>query len=812
MLKSVLNKLSLVLYFVLGALILELITFKMLNLGFAPDYFMLNLSIIVVLALIIYCIPNFTAQYLIYTIILLAQAVFIYINYSLLNIYGDLFSFDMFKLVSEATAAMTNSFVFYGPILQLVTIFLAISLFGFIMLHYCKKNKINLKQHYSIFNIILLLGIQFMACGYCIYERNYINDLSNLNAENYVDSDTFLMNTNFLKENSYAKFGTYGYWLNMIVNGASINNDAQNLATINYFDNGNIYSGSEVFGIDGQSQKNNVIVIMMESLEWFAFSNGDFYSQDAQTKTKVYDYNKVLSNLSYEFVPNIYSLIYGEDYLTDADNQNTANDGLISSNFYAKSKTNISEGQAIMGNYPVGETLTSLSNKNGSFKYALPYVLKQNGYTTNYVHSNVISYYSRESTHKALGFDNVVGKDTILDENGDEVYSGSELSWNNWDAEGDFARNAINYLIPENYQTNSFFTFYLNVSTHGSYLPAANTKDGDALRYYDYIKYGKKNCVLVDSNGEPFLKDKEIDENSNEQAKEENVIKDVETLQQFYPKAKYFWKLPFKTDEEFAEWDKSTSDEEKYSTYYYNLINNIDDLELCDKLVYFECGVAGLDEAIGVIIDNLKQKGIYDNTTFLLFSDHYCYYHKLSHTIKGYPQNDASSIELNTIPMILSSPGLKKLMADKNDELSTKGYDFTLNERFCSAYDVAPTILDLLGIKFNENFYMGHSLFRPADYVYEINGKTKDLVVYYSNTGGLFSQDIYSFNLTDFYDSKGKIFENDDLINYYNSNGELVQNANLSTLFKSEATKLLEKLNYLHILNKYNLYSEVKNV
>ena len=127
MIKSVVSKLSLVLYFVLGAIILEFITFKMLNLGVAPEYFLLNFSIILIIALAVYCIPNFTAQYVIYTILLFVQTVFIYINYSLLNIYGDLFSFDMFRLVREAAMAITSSFVFYGIILQLISIFLSLA-------------------------------------------------------------------------------------------------------------------------------------------------------------------------------------------------------------------------------------------------------------------------------------------------------------------------------------------------------------------------------------------------------------------------------------------------------------------------------------------------------------------------------------------------------------------------------------------------------------------------------------------------------------------------------------------------------------
>ena len=101
--------------------------------------------------------------------------------------------------------------------------------------------------------------------------------------------------------------------------------------------------------------------------------------------------------------------------------------------------------------------------------------------------------------------------------------------------------------------------------------------------------------------------------------------------------------------------------------------------------------------------------------------------------------------------------------------LETRENKFIVNERFTSAYDIVPTLFDLLGVKFNENFYLGHSLFRPADLVYTENGVTKDMVVYYSNTGGLFGDNIYTFDL------KTIITEQD----YSSETVELLHNAHL---------------------------------
>ena len=392
----------------------------------------------------------------------------------------------------------------------------------------------------------------------------------------------------------------------------------------------------------------------------------------------------------------------------------------------------MSEGQGILGNYPVAQTLTDLVRKGSDsrFGYSMPNVLRKLGYNTTYVHSHSIEFYSRGTTHNRMGFDNVVGKEHIKDENGNRVYN--DLTFDNWAAEGDFAQNAINYLVPED-RSKPFYTFYLNVSSHGAYIAEDNVKDGDAIKYYNYIKYGEDDC--------------EFNENTNA------------------------WELINKTNPTPTLW-------------YKNALENHP--EQAEELVYYECGVKGLDDAIGVIISKLKAECIYDETTLLLYSDHNAYYEELSHKVKGLDPNNNNTKELNIIPMIISSPGLK-IYNSSHDE------KFIINDRFSSSYDVIPTLFDLLGVKFNENLYLGHSLFRPSDYIFTENGVTRDMVVYYSNTGGLYGDDIYTFNLEKFITSQ----------NYSKTTIQL---------FKAECSNLLTKINFLGYLTKYDLYRKLTNI
>lgn len=744
MFRTVVSKIFMLLYFVIGALILEALTFHFLNLGTMPEYFWYNLSLILVFAFVIYIIPSFKAQYIIYTIILLAQTVLIYINYSLTKVYGDLLSLEMIRLIDEAGAAMTSSFVYIAVALELVLVFSLIALAGFFLLRYCIKNEnYNIKQHFSIFSVMLILIGQLFGIGFSYQRRTQISSMTSIMDSEYILTDEFLMNTSILKTSSYAKFGTYGYFVNMIIN--SINNDGSAIekATLDYFDSGKIYgvdgNSSQVFGID---EGNNVIVIMMESLEWFGFGDGKY---DPTFENLIYEDDQLTEKT---FTPNITKLIYGEDYLNELHNpteKDFEDDALLAKNFFAKSKTNMSEAQGVIGNFPVAQSINDIV-KHGSestFGYSMPNIMKSKGYTTTYVHSHDLSFYGRESSHSSLGFDNLVGKNNIRDEEGNLIYS--DMHFDNWAAEGEFAENAINYLVPED-RSKPFYTFYLNVSSHGAYTADDNEKDGDAIKYYDLIKYGEDDC-----SQDPITK---------------------------------IWKL------------KKDVEKPTKTLWYLNALENHP--EQAEELVYYACGVKGLDDAIGVIVNKLKttkvdenipleEKSLYDETTLLLYSDHNAYYDNLSHNVKKLDIHNNNNKELNTIPMIISSPGLREY--NSNDSNTTK---FLVNDRFSSAYDVVPTLFDLLGVTFNENFYLGHSLFRPADLVYEENDINKDMVVYYSSTGGLFGDGIYTFNLKTFVTSE----------NYSDATIDI---------FKAECTTILTKINFISFLNRYNLYHKVTN-
>ena len=129
--------------------------------------------------------------------------------------------------------------------------------------------------------------------------RNTIHNAAVMwdNNDSYFEiTDSFVMDVPLLKSCNYENFGTYGYFANLLIR--QINGYDQHVkdTAIKYFNDSSVYTGSiyknsngevkdlngnsvSFFGLDSNAetkQKNNVIVIMMESLEWFAFCDGTY--------------------------------------------------------------------------------------------------------------------------------------------------------------------------------------------------------------------------------------------------------------------------------------------------------------------------------------------------------------------------------------------------------------------------------------------------------------------------------------------------------------------------------------------------------
>ena len=145
-----------------------------------------------------------------------------------------------------------------------------------------------------------------------------------------------------------------------------------------------------------------------------------------------------------------------------------------------------------------------------------------------------------------------------------------------------------------------------------------------------------------------------------------------------------------------------------------------------------------LDSAIGVLINELKAKGLYDNSIIVFYGDHHGLnlsdpdnYSKMT----SYLGKPYSYDEMLNIPFIIHIPGL-----GKSETISTT----------CGQMDIMPTILNMLGIE-NNTIYFGEDIMNlPEDSNRAIGGTT------YMQTGSFIDKDhIFLMSNDSIYENKG---------------------------------------------------------
>ena len=145
------------------------------------------------------------------------------------------------------------------------------------------------------------------------------------------------------------------------------------------------------------------------------------------------------------------------------------------------------------------------------------------------------------------------------------------------------------------------------------------------------------------------------------------------------------------------------------------------------------------DDALGIMIDGLKQMGIFDKTLFVLYGDHDIYYQgksnvPLSHLI--YNTDSHEDYRTYKTELVIYNDDLTKTINSTNSQ-GVKYY----TETFTSPHIIVPTILDLIGVDYNNNFYLSSSIFSPT-YKKELHA------IYSYELGFLFNNVFMSRNLS----------------------------------------------------------------
>ena len=607
------NRLVLPCLFIVFAIILELVNF--LYLGFTnsqgrlmglPTYFLFDLAIIVMIAGVIYVSYNKIAMQILYYLFLTIQFLMNIVNSTMYYIFGDILSFDLLKLGAEATTAITVDFIDWKGVALNVAVFAVMVTISILVVKY---NKTTIKiKNFSTPYLILAVFILAECFGFTMFQIQSSNLIQATSADTEIEtSDEYLWNNFQFKTEAFKKFGHYGFYTKSVLNlifGNSIDEDEYK-SYQDFIDSGYVEGNTNapLYG-------DNLIVVLCESLDWYAIDPIN--------------------------TPTLWNMVYGDN-------------AVVFDNFYARNRTNISEGIVLNGSMPKDSLIVDAYYNGYTFDYSLPNIFKSCGggtATTTYVHANNKSFYDRDVTHTndGIGFDNFIGY---------EDYTGEyKLNYfGDWFPDLDFTSNVMDYIIPD---SDRFFSFIATLSTHGPY----DSQTSDLNEYYQLF--------------------------------EQNY-------------------------DEFVVWFTENTD--------YILPSSEYDLTLFKN---YKAAIIDLDKTVENLIQELDNRGRADDTSILLFADHNSYYSDLCYKIKGVEKSNSSNTYINNIPMIFYSPKY------------VNGESYFVSD-FCNTYDILPTLCYLYGLPSNANLYQGYNIFSS-----QIQNS-----FFASNLSGMFTEYIYSSNISD---------------------------------------------------------------
>lgn len=417
-----------VLFFVLS-FALELTSFLMFKFKTSsggtqilPKYILIDIAVWLLLSgLILVSSKNWLSN-LIFYLSLFIEAVIFIVNVVLYGDFGYLFTFDMVKLIPGAVESMHLSFLSFKLIFFAIlgiAIFIAAPL---LIDKFFKNKKITIKNiSRPIFCLLLFLVVATVGAG-CYTAQVALIKTSATNTE--ISDDEYLYKNQILYDQYYQKFGSCGFYIKNLTNLIFPNSGVSKTELDDIIKE---YDSSLANEYNTLRKDHNLIVIMMESFEWFAID----------------PYN----------TPNLWALKTGEV------SENIDRQATVFTNYNSNNKTNISEDLCMLGYMPSENTFSVKSSNVYATKYSLPNLFNAQGYTTSFFHNWNINFYNRNTINKNIGFQNIYSLEDFKSDT-------KSTKFNYYNLEADFTEQFINQIAPTD---KKFMSFYTTVSSHGTY-------------------------------------------------------------------------------------------------------------------------------------------------------------------------------------------------------------------------------------------------------------------------------------------------------------------------------------------------------
>ena len=413
--------------FIIFSILLEIANFLTLGIGVFPSSFGVEIAVILMIAGIIFIVPTEWLKITLSTLLLGVQVVLNVINAC---VYKNLFNITTIDMIF-ARGGETGA-VFELDMLNLPSIIAIISLILLYVsvLVLAGKFAPRIKAKGKISSIAYILLIAMIIEGTGLTTFSYANSAyaSDVSSSNIYANGKYLYGSTALKFANMQKYGFYGYYIKSLEDylgykGKLTADEKQELADFISYGDGYKYTGSQYDSADvsGALEGDNLIVVMIESGEWFA----------------VDPFN----------TPTLYEFMH--------------NDSVALTNFYSRNPTNFSEDIAILGNTPNDYAFSRIIKRVGiNTPESLPNLFKDAGYeSVKFFHDYLGTFYDREAVNSAFGFDDVFTlEDCTLDDKSEK--------FGDFVDDGEFVKNCQSVIMPTDKQ---FFSFFTSVTMHGPY-------------------------------------------------------------------------------------------------------------------------------------------------------------------------------------------------------------------------------------------------------------------------------------------------------------------------------------------------------
>ena len=655
-----------VIYFFLAILIEMSVVFSVEKTPFVTRPF-LALGLLIILAGALLLLPSNMVKLIVGTVLLFVQTVLDLIFAALYDMTGQYFDLDMFSLRNDAVSALekipVNFIAFYIGVLAVILFII----YGLRSLHNEEEKPAEKKKKYKksfLFYIgVVLVGASTLFGSFMAYYP--------------AKGDKYNEMVNSKEKGVYSSYGMIGNLIGEIGNG--FKGDKTSLKPEQAY-NFLYAQQSEPTSAFGAAKGKNVVMILSESLEWYAFMRNKEHPGALDLSSKELE----------EFYPNL-TRFYKES--------------VVATNFHSREKTDIAETTSIVGSYPTGKYVNYAYYEN-QMPNSLPEIVKTLDASVQpmYFHNGEKTFYNRDEATKAFGFNDIVDRFDMEEMANAAVERGEtdkptfiNYQENKVDSELCLDSQMIETCKDEMFPTDKrFFTYITTITMHGTY-------------------YARGNLQEEREAFEAFLTDKGVDM------------------------------------EEIAE-------------------NSFSEV-----LFHYMVTAKELDDAIGVMFEDLEKKDLLDDTVILLFGDHNAYYNQLSNYVKGIVDynTDRNFTNLYKVPLMIYGTDLQPQKIDK----------------FMCTADIVPTLLDLLGIRYYTNFYYGNSLF-----------STQQSVMYSRAYGIFLRSGIVGTSATN------AVFRYEGEKNALGALVGGVTDADMAS-FTREATALVEKIKYCDFVFKEDYFS-----